>query len=186
MEIKLKQRVIGAVVLTTLAIIILPMLLDGSKQDRARVAAAIPNPPQIEIKNLNIAHIKQAQLEMEQESERGLPVEIADDKSETPDQVSGSYLLDKNHLPVSWTLQLGSFRQSGNATRLRQSLRDARFRSYILTGDSSEGQVYRVYVGPMLNKVQLLSFAQDIESKFDLKGQIIRYRIEDDVNQLGG
>ncbi len=115
MEAKLKQRVIGAVVLTTLAIIVLPMLLDGSAEDRARVSATIPAPPRIQLKSLSILQIKQNMAKMEQESADRLPVEVADaDRSEPPEDEP--YRLDENDLPVSWTLQLGSFADRNNAT----------------------------------------------------------------------
>ena len=45
---------VGAGVLTTLAVIILPMLLDGTSEDRARVMATIPEPPLIELKKLTM------------------------------------------------------------------------------------------------------------------------------------
>ncbi len=185
MEAKLKQRVIGAVVLTTLAIIVLPMLLDGSAEDRARVYATIPEPPQIELKSLTVLQVRQRMEKMEQASAERLPVETAEEDLPEPDE-DKPYQLDVNQVPVSWTLQLGSFAEKDNATRLRQSLRDSQFRSYILTADSSKGMVYRVFVGPMLSKNRLTDFARDIEGDFELKGQIIRYRIEDDRNQLGG
>ncbi len=194
MEAKLKQRVIGAVVLTTLAIIVLPMLLDGSAEDRARVSATIPAPPRIQLKSMSIAEIKQNMARMERESAARLPVEIPDAESSdssldpTYDQAADkqTYRLDQNDLPVSWTLQLASFADRNNATRLRQSLREAQFRTYILTADSTKGQVYRVFVGPMLSKTRLSGFAQDIEADFDLEGRIIRYQVEEDGNQLGG
>ena len=213
METKLKQRVIGAVVLTTLAVIVLPMLLDGSAEDRARVSATIPAPPKIQLKSMSIAEIKQNMARMEQESAARLPVEILDAESTDPtldttfDQAANSqtedqqtedqqtadqqavketYRLDQNDLPVSWTLQLASFAERNNATRLRQLLRDAQFRTYILMADSTKGQVYRVFVGPMLSKTRLSGFAEDIEADFDLKGRIIRYQVEEDGNQLGG
>jgi DedD protein len=206
-ETKLKQRVTGAIVLTTLAIIVLPMLLDGSAEDRARISTAIPPAPVINVKNLSIREVKQAMREMEQQSAAKLPVYIEDQDIEEPDvedqevehqenEPSGNgataqadaadYQLDVNDLPVSWTLQLGSFKQQDNAVKLRQSLREARFRTYILTAQSAEGQVYRVYVGPMLSKNALADYAVDIEARFALKGRIIRYRIAQDANQLGG
>lgn len=169
-------------VLTALAVIILPMLLDGSAEDRARIIATIPEAPKIELKSLTTTQVTQTMLKMEQESHAKLPVELPDEVVST-DEV---FMLDQNNLPISWTLQLGSFRQRDNAVRLRQSLRDARFSTYVLTADSNKGQVYRVFVGPMLNKNKLINFAEDIESKFEIKGQIIRYQIEDDVNQLSG
>ena len=191
MEAKLKQRVIGAVVLATLAIIVLPMLLDGSAEDRARVSATIPVPPRIQLKSLSILQIKQNMATMEQQSTDRLPVEVLDSDMSEPEPLPGqtggeTYRLDENDLPVSWTLQLASFANRNNATRLRQSLRDAQFRTYILIADSSKGQVYRVFVGPMLSKPRLSGFARDIEADFDLKGQIIRYQIEEGGNQLGG
>jgi len=202
-EAKLKQRVIGAVILITLAIIVLPMLLDGSAEDRARVSATMPAPPRIQLKSMSIAEIEQNMARMEQESAARLPVEIQDAEGTDPsldstyDQAADkqtddqraeneTYQLDQNDLPVSWTLQLASFADRNNATRLRQSLREAQFRTYILTADSTKGQVYRVFVGPMLSKTRLSGFAEDIEADFDLKGRIIRFQVEEDGNQLGG
>ena len=97
-----------------------------------------------------------------------------------------TYQLDANNLPVSWSLQLGSFRKKNNAIKLRRSLREASYRTYILAAETTEGQVFRVFVGPILSINKLKGFSADIESSFEMKGQIVRYRIEDDANQLGG
>ena len=57
METKLKQRAIGAIVLTCLAIILLPMLLDGSPEDRERVLAEFPEPPMVTLTELSVEDI---------------------------------------------------------------------------------------------------------------------------------
>lgn len=186
MEIRLKQRVIGALVITTIAIIVLPMLLDGSARDRARITASIPDAPKIDIKEFSVSHVIHSMQVMEAASERRLPVELPEPTHVVTSGEKDVFELDQNNLPVSWALQLGSFKVRDNATKLRQSLRDADFKSYIQIVKSAEGQVYRVFVGPMLNKKELLSFAGTIENSFSLKGQIIRYSFTDDVNQLGG
>ncbi len=185
MDIRLKQRVTGAIVLTMLAIIILPMLLDGSQEDRARVIARIPEPPVIELRSLTIGEIERNITALEQESAAKLPdlvVDTTDYVKEPPDQL----VLDQNELPVSWSLQLGSFKSKENAVRLRESLRQADFLTYIIQAQTDEGETYRVYVGPMLQRNKLLEIGAEIENRFDLKGQIVRYRIEDDKGQLGG
>ncbi|XOV88379.1 MAG: SPOR domain-containing protein [Pseudomonadota bacterium] len=185
MDTRLKQRVTGAIVLTMLAIIILPMLLDGSEEDRARVIARIPEPPVIELRSLTIREIERNISELEQESAAKLPEAVADTTdyaSEPPDQL----VLDQNQLPVSWSLQLGSFKSKENALRLRESLREASFLTYIIQAQTDDGEVYRVYVGPMLQRTRLVEIGAEIEDRFDLKGQIVRYRIEDDKGQLGG
>ena len=184
MDIKLKQRLIGAVILTALAIIVLPMVLDGSAEDRARAIAPMPEPPAIKLTNLSVSQMDRKIAEMTQESAERLPqpVEDARPPSPAPAQVE----LDDNRLPVSWSLQLASFRDQDNAVRLRQELRDFDYQTYVIKGSSSEGEVYRVFVGPMLQRSRLDTIASEIESRFKLKGQVVRYRIEDDKGQLGG
>ncbi|MBD3649334.1 MAG: hypothetical protein HUJ31_18215 [Pseudomonadales bacterium] len=65
MDVKLKQRVIGAIVLTALAIIILPMMLDGSSEDRARVIASIPEAPRVEFRQLEVEQVRERMEQME-------------------------------------------------------------------------------------------------------------------------
>ena len=202
---------IGAIVLTALAIIILPMLLDGSAEDRARVIARIPEPPAIELKRLTVSDIDSKMRRMEAESEATLPAStptpdvtktplsestaaqgekpsIATNKGEAPEVAAAddSVTLDKDNLPVSWSLQLGSFKQPENALKLRAQLREASYKAYILQARTEEGDMYRVLVGPMMQKSKLAGIAQEIASKFDLKGQIVRYNIAEDKGQLGG
>ena len=169
--------------MTTVAIIILPMLLDGSAEDRARVEAAIPTPPQIDINSLTVEETRQKMTQMSEASAAKLPV-LVEDPVVQVDEVE-NFALNDNGLPISWSLQLGSFREEANATRLRQSLRDRTHRSYILADESGDG-LYRVYVGPMVNKSKLEETQVGIEAEFELKGKIVRYRIEDDQFQLGG
>ena len=184
MDARLKQRVVGALVLTMLAIIILPMLLDGSAEDRARVAASIPERPKIEMKKLSVQDIRRQMERSEQTSAAALPTEVVDEDSY--DEVEIDFGLDKNKLPISWSLQLGSFQKKDNALKLRAQLRASQYHSYILHGKTSKGEIWRVFVGPMLKKSALQTIASKIETSFSLKGQVVRYRVEDDADQLGG
>ncbi|MDP4876546.1 MAG: SPOR domain-containing protein [Pseudomonadales bacterium] len=201
MDTRLRQRVVGAGVLTTLAIIILPMLLDGTSEDRARVMSTMPEPPVIELQRLTVDDVRRQMRKMEQDSAALLPMLQADEplpgdvaaSAAVPANASNAlakkhFALDKNLLPVSWTLQLGSFQNPENAMRLRQQLREADYRSYIIHS-KAEGQnsdTFRVYLGPMLQKQDLEKIAAAVKVQFELDGQIVRYRIEDDTGQLGG
>ncbi|MDG1205821.1 MAG: SPOR domain-containing protein [Pseudomonadales bacterium] len=199
METKLKQRMIGAIVLTMIAIIILPMLLDGSAEDRARVIATAPEPPRIEVDSFTIEQIQQKMSANDLANVQDLPVYRADaveqiensgnltsDNQTAIKTASKDYALDQNSLPVGWTLQLGSFRNQQNAMKLRQDLRDDKYNSYILTDKGEQAVMYKVFVGPMHNRSELSAYGEKIEKDFDLKGRVIRYNIEDDANQLGG
>jgi cell division septation protein DedD len=43
-----------------------------------------------------------------------------------------------------------------------------------------------VFVGPSSSKETLVEMNQEIEARLKLKGRIVRYRIEEDREQLGG
>lgn len=182
MESKLRQRVIGAVVLTSLAIIILPVLLDGSAEDRARVVATIPSAPKIELKTLTMSDVTKKMQQMERDSAVRLPREVVDET----DYLEESATLDKNSLPIAWSLQLGSFENEDNARELRATLRDAKYRSYILKTKTREGDTFKVLMGPMLEKAAVERIGTEIATQMKIEGNVVRYRIEEDGEQLGG
>jgi DedD protein len=174
---------VGAFVLITLGIIVLPMLLDGSAESRQRLIANIPEAPGIELKRISVKDLKQQMERMERASATQLPIEEVD---EDAFETETEFTLDRNNLPVSWSLQLGSFQSQENATSLRAKLRSANYHSYILHADTSKGETWRVFVGPMLKKSALTKLGEEIEDSLNLKGQVVRFRIEDDAGQLGG
>ena len=183
MDAKLKKRLTGAVILTSLAIILLPLLLDGTEEDRARIATDIPAPPKIDLEDITVQDVMRKIEQMEKSSEARLPKEVVD---ETNYDAAPDYMLDKNQLPVNWSLQLGSFQKEDNAKRLRAQLRDQNYRSYILHANTSDGETYRVFVGPSSSKETLVKMNNEIEGKLKLKGRIVRYRVEEDREMLGG
>lgn len=183
MESKLRQRVVGAIVLTSLAIIILPLLLDGSAEDRQRVVASIPEPPKIDLTEITVEDITRKMQRLERASAAQLPEEVVDETDYSDIEGVG---LDRNDLPVGWSLQLGSFRNEKNAVGRRASLREAGYRSYILHNKTNDGELYKVFVGPMLERADVLKLGEEISQGMQINGVVVRYRIEDDMAQLGG
>jgi len=183
LDAKLKQRLTGAVILTSFAIILLPLLLDGTEEDRASIATDIPAPPKIDLEHITVQDVMRKIEQMEKASEARLPKEVVDELNY---DAAPDHMLDKNQLPVNWSLQLGSFQEEGNATRLRALLRGQNYRSYILHANTNDGEIYRVFVGPSSSKKTLVKMNQEIEIKLNLKGRIVRYRIEEDRELLGG
>ena len=182
-EVKLKHRLAGAVIIMSLAIIILPLILDGSEQERIRITSQIPNPPKVELEEISITDVVRKIKQMEQSSKDRLPKEVVD---ETDYRERSDFLFDKNNLPVNWSIQIGSFESEKNAVRLRERLRSNNYRTYVLHAQSNEGGLYRVFVGPSSSKAALTQMMGQIEASHDLKGRIVRYRIEEDRELLGG
>ena len=183
MELKLKQRLMGMVVVVSLAIIFLPMLFDGSDEERLRLTTTIPIPPEISVERVSVAKIKNDMQILEAASTAKLPIEVVDEK-EYP--ASEGLTLDENGLPVGWSLQVSSFKDPDNARGLRGDIRALGHKSYILESRTNKGLFYQVLVGPSLDRASLLKTGYDLAEKLNLEIQITRYRVEDDLGQVGG
>jgi DedD protein len=184
LEEKLKHRIVGAVVLTALAVIFIPMIFDGSEQAREAYRVEIPSGPGFERDTrISVAEIQSEMRARERASAAKMPLEVVDqvDYSE-----QGARILDQNGLPVGWSLQVASFRDQENAVRLRAKIRALGYGSYVLKSATNEGLFFQVLVGPSLDRDQLRQAGQALAAELDLAVQIVRYRVEDDANQLGG
>tara|TARA_S200000501_G_scaffold371285_1_gene414064 strand:- start:788 stop:1348 length:561 start_codon:yes stop_codon:yes gene_type:complete len=183
---KLRQRVTGAVVLTALAVIILPMLFDGSAEERARLMTEMPEPPVIALRELSVDDISARMTAMESASAEAIPQLVPDDRDYAETTEPDEFSLDANDLPVGWSLQLGSFTDHNNALALRETMRNAEYRTYIIQTQTEDGETYRVLIGPMVQRAELGAIADEIERDYAIQGRIVRYRLEDDAGQLGG
>lgn len=200
---KLKQRVAGAVVLTALAIVILPMLLDGSAAERARVLSRIPDGPDIQTADLRLDDVLQhmekqeagseAKLSKTRSSESGIELSGSsepDDAGHTgqtlTENLNSSLKLDSDGLPIAWSLQVGSFSKQENALKLRESLRNNEHQSYIYKAETETGETYRVFIGPVMNRTLLEAVAGEVKAEYDLEGRIVKYDTDEDRNLVGG
>jgi cell division septation protein DedD len=119
---------------------------------------------------------------MERDSAVRLPREVVDETDYSTEDTA----LDKNSLPIAWSWQLGSFENEENAKKLRASLREAKYRSYILKTKTREGDAFKVLIGPMLEKAAVERIGAEIATQMKIEGNAVRYQIEEDGTQLGG
>lgn len=189
MDGKLKQRVIGVIVLTALAIIVLPLLLDGTEQERQRIVQGVPEVPTLEVVNVDPKALIAEMDRIEADSKARLPreAEPPDEETEPADDIQASpSSLDANGLPNGWSVQVGSFAETENAVQLRDKLRRKGFRTYAIAVATETGDHVRVLVGPSLERSRVEKIKQQIEAEFQLTCKIVRYNIDDDSRQLGG
>lgn len=74
-----------------------------------------------------------------------------------------------------WVVQVGSFSKKRNATKLRDQLRKEGMASFVVTGKSDKGAVYRVRVGPEINREDAEKLQQKIKQKTKLSGLVMQY-----------
>ena len=151
MDQTLKQRLVGAVVLTALAAIFVPMLFDDPVDETGRKIneLKIPELPS----HLQAAH--SVRLPGKPSDVITIPVKKP---LKTVDSGSG-----ESAAFTRWFLQVGVFSQQTNALALRDKLKKQGFFASVTKVMNEKGAMYRVRVGPEMSK----EIAEQVKAKLD-------------------
>jgi len=237
-DILLKQRLIGAIVLISLAVIFLPMVFTGRGEQEKKFESSIPPEPVYEItapqvsvplpvppesmqkvplsepvdqdQQMPLAEIiaKQTTTRAEPEAKADSPPEVSTPpevaKVETAPPlappttaapkaepvVENKPEIQKETQPKSeakaaptvepsdvtgWVVQVGSFSKQANAEQLRDKLRKLGMASFVVTGVSDNQTVYRVRVGPEVDRKEAEKLQAKIKQKTKLNGLVMKY-----------
>lgn len=82
--------------------------------------------------------------------------------------------LDANGVPVSFVVQVGTFKNWSNADALRQKLIDQGLKAYASPAVESQAGPYRILVGPVLTYEKAESIVADIKGRTSIKDAIIK------------
>jgi DedD protein len=170
-----KQRLVGIVVLIALVMVFLPMLLDLDPQRQVDRTSQIPPAP-------DIAPARIAEPERPDNIEPPVPPEESfqptDPKDaagqEEPD-VKASPRLTGEGIPAAWVLQVGSFKEQDGARDLEDRLLDAGYKAFIRSARPGGDRVYRVYVGPKIDRQRALDEKRAIDRDFDVDALVLSY-----------
>ena len=179
MKLRLKQRLVGAVVLVTLAVIFLPMLLDGPSHPPSRVTLEpIPAAPGDDFvpRKITLTLPDAGPLEA-QPAEPDAPARVvlpspepvataaptpAPEPAKRPEPVA---------LPDGWVVQVGSFSKPDNAHALRDKLAGMGFPAFADSVDGGSGQqVVRVRVGPVPDRAAADALLARLKAEAKLEG----------------
>jgi DedD protein len=76
----------------------------------------------------------------------------------------------------AWVLQVGSFTEKKNADALKNKLLAKDFPAYVKTFNVNNTLIYRVLVGPKINKKAMQQVAKNIDVMFRLNSLIMEYK----------
>lgn len=186
---RLKQRMVGALVLLALAAVFLPMLFNRADQPRAvRVEAppmpAAPAPLQIETPEPDVPEPALAEAPASATAVEAAAVAVPEPVAPPPPAVAPpvrsepvaapASRLDGDGLPLSWSVQLVSLSNAARAQELQQRLRQQGHNAYIRSVDGMQ----RVFVGPLLDKSEAQRLAQEIGRQQRLSPIVVRFQPE--------
>lgn len=187
MDRSLKERVIGAAVLVIIAVLIVPIFLDGPSDDSEIVQESITLPGQqgegVKQKTIVLELDRDQPVPAPREgdkvkSESPPPAETVTPKAETstPPVVAEAKPKQPEPTQVSstgmWAVQLGSFSNQANADRLAANLRKEGYAAFLSQLQTSSGKLHRVRVGPQKNRAEAESVAVKLSAKGH-KGQVV-------------
>ncbi len=187
MNVQIKHRLVGALVLVAAAIILWPMLFEDPQNLSLSRQSQIPSPPPFE-KFRVLRHQSDAMGERTEKtpesgrsqlSKQSMPTK-SDSKNGKksvvwPENEDSTPRLDGTGLPVAWVIQVASFAKQENAEKLKRRLRAQKFQAYTRQVSTSQGKAVRVFVGPKLNKNRAEQVKQRLDKAFKLNTMIVRF-----------
>ncbi|MFT6625316.1 MAG: DedD protein [Cycloclasticus sp.] len=167
MEQPLKQRLIGATIIISLAVIFVPMLIGHQPTESDVITIDIPEEPSdLDSKILALP---------EQENEVLAEVSIS---KETGVKVSKPAIPKPPEVKTvegvtAWVVQVGSFSEQKNADNLANKLKMAGYVAFVEQTEGKIGEVYRVRVGPELSKEKADAVATQLQTEEKLPNAIV-------------
>ena len=196
----MRERLIGAIVLVCLAVIFVPMLFETpTESDDHRISATnIPEfPAAFDSKRLPLPEPPEKRKPVCSErteyaggslclEERSRSTAAGAPKPAEPalrqhagapaaEQPAGDAQKAAAAALSAWVIQVGSFTQEANARTLQEQLRAGKFPAFIETVKSADGTIYRVRVGPELDRGRAEKSRDRIARALGLKGILMPY-----------
>ena len=189
----LKERLVGAAVLTLIAVIFIPIFLTGPVDDKSITKTNIPERQIRKFDSKIIPIIKDVspgtQINDGFELLEKLPIPdnkknvksrleaelISTEESSFKKLKSDKIVKDKQVGQASWVVQIGTFSSKDNADKLIIRLRKLDFTAFVQPLEENNEVVYRVRVGPELLRTDADALLKKIKENTKLDGMVLNY-----------
>ena len=193
MERTLKERIIGAIVLVTFVVLVVPVFLDGPPEGGATVSERVLLPGQAGQDTKTVV--------LNRERDEPIPAANREENTNTPGNVAVSKPEEEMPVPVKepeparveaqpvpepqpeltstaasttgmWAVQMGSFSNRENAEKMAADLRKQGFAAFLSQLKTDSGQLQRVRIGPQKDRESAELMASRL-SKIGREGQVV-------------
>ena len=174
-----KQRIVGTIVLMALVGLLFPVIFDGGDTFQAELESRIPPEPQFSLlpEPNPTRPVIIADADTDSGAEEGQS-EISENDSQIISQSEEDEAdLDLSPMLSGWSIRLGSFAEKQNAINLVERLHESEYKAYTREFNNSAGELVSVFVGPWIDKSIAEDYLSELEDKFRLAGDIVRYEV---------
>ncbi len=199
METTLKQRLIGAAVIIALAVIFVPMILDGSGREQSvalnmevppeptfTFESDLPDPKQLD----ELPAIEHTEEPSTDEAVTATEDTTASNQAEETPPVVEKQASAQNKTPAktveatethiktnpalsAWAVQVAAFGEKDKALALQEKLLASNFSAFTEQSGKAGKTIYRVKVGPELQRENADELRDKIEKEHGLKGSFV-------------
>jgi len=190
-----KQRLVGFIVLGALAIIFWPIVFVSPEPDQELMLPVfeMPERPDVvmsERREPMLERVDRGRLPVIERAE--LPEDSTIDAIATDPQnelvaadnePNGQMAsrqraeFDEQGLPVSWELQVATLSAQQRAEEIAELLREKGHKAYVSPVTIRSQQLYRVRIGPSLQRQRLIDIQADIDAYFGVESKIMKFEV---------
>ena len=182
MDQNLKHRLTGAIILISLAVIFIPVILEGPDNEWTPLSHSIPEAPRLDYKvDLDLPQpvvapvtVKPGKVEQKPAYSLAEPAKkktIAPTPKPRPEPAESAKMATE-HL-TGWYVQVGSFSQELNASGLSKRLKLSGYETRLQKTRTETGHAWRVMVGPSESRGVAEKLRDRLASERQLKGIVI-------------
>ncbi len=188
MDRRLKERIIGAVVLVVFVVLVVPVFLDGPSSDAEIVTETVSLPGQ------NGQTRKTQKIMLERDRTEPVPAnngsadkpaaagtsqpaaekKVASAPAKSQTKPADNKTQTKESTTGMWAVQLGSFKDQTNAERLAADLRKQGYAAFLSQLQTDKGALHRVRIGPQINRDSAEAIAAKLTTAGH-KGQVVTH-----------
>jgi DedD protein len=187
---RLRNRLVGALVLVCLAVIFIPMILTGEgsldiaprgpvippepdyKFPESVVSKSLPPPTPAPETEVTVVEAEPADVQTDDVAPLRTDETSAAVETNPPPEV-GARLAAKG-VPA-WAVQVGSFSNQNSALRLRDELRARKFAAYVEAVKTKDTTLYRVRVGPELQEALAQALRERVAKETGHDGIVVSH-----------
>ena len=188
-----KQRAVGFIVLGALAIIFWPIVFVSPEpeQDLMLPVFEMPERPSVatsERREPVLDRVDRSRLPVIEAPEltaavdnnvvavdKSVPLTPADTEPKNQSSARQRAEFDEQGLPMSWALQVATFGTESRAIEIAAVMREKGYKAYVVPITLAADELYRVMVGPNLQKQRLLAMKPVIDAYFGVDSVIVRF-----------
>ena len=190
-----KQRLVGFIVLGALAIIFWPIVFVSPEPDQELMLPVfeMPERPAVVMSERREPILERVDRSRLPVIKRAEPPEdsiidaiatdpqgelVAADNEPNGQMASRQRAeFDEQGLPVSWELQVATLSAQQRAEEIAELLREKGHKAYVSPVTIRSRQLYRVRIGPSLQRQRLIDIQADIDAYFGVESKIMKFEV---------